>query len=74
MTWTWFLVILSIIGVILNNHRRIECFYIWMFTNAMWCVVDVWYGVYSQAVLFAVYFVLAVHGWWQWRKEDGRGK
>ena len=29
MTFTWILVVMGIIGVILNNHKRIECFYLW---------------------------------------------
>jgi len=70
MAWTWILVILGIIGVILNNHKRIECFYIWALTSACWCVIDWYYGIYSQAVLFAIYFVLAVHGWYKWRKKE----
>lgn len=63
------LVVLSISGVILNNHKRIECFYIWMFTNASWFIVDLYYGIYPQAVLFFVYFILAVHGLITWRKK-----
>jgi len=71
------LVVLSISGVILNNHKRIECFYIWMFTNASWFVVDLYYGIYPQAVLFFIYFILAVHGLITWRKKarvEGKGE
>ncbi|HRR45286.1 MAG TPA: nicotinamide mononucleotide transporter [Mesotoga sp.] len=70
MSWTWILVGLSIFGVVLNNHKRIECFYVWIFTNAVWCIVDFYYGIYSQATLFFVYFLLAIHGWWSWKKIE----
>jgi len=70
MSWTWILVVLGIIGVVLNNHKRIECFYIWAFTSACWCIIDWYHGIYSQAVLFAIYFILAIHGWYKWRRRE----
>ena len=60
MNWTWILVVMGIIGVVLNNHKRIECFYVWGITSACWCVIDYQAGLYSQSVLFAIYFGLAV--------------
>ena len=67
LTWTWILVALGITGVILNNHKRKECFYVWGFTSGCWCAIDWYHGIYSQAVLFAIYFGLAIHGWWKWK-------
>ena len=69
-SWTWILVVMGIAGVILNNHKRIECFYLWGITSACWCIIDWYHGIYSQSVLFAIYFLLAVHGWWKWQKAD----
>jgi nicotinamide riboside transporter PnuC len=68
MNWTWILVGMGIAGVILNNYKRKECFLLWGITSACWCAVDWYHGIYSQAVLFAIYFLLAIHGWWNWRK------
>lgn len=66
---TWALTILSIIGVILNIKRHKACFIIWAFTNFAWMVVDWWHGLYSQAVLFAIYFCLAIWGLKEWKHK-----
>lgn len=66
---TWALTALSLLGVVLNIEKRKVCFAIWAFTNAAWAVVDYQAGLYSQAALFAVYFVLAVWGLWEWNTE-----
>lgn len=69
MNWTWLLVASGIAGVILNNYKRKECFYVWMVGNACWAVIDWYHGLYSQSVLMVVYFGLAIHGVWNWRKN-----
>jgi len=65
---TWSLVMMGIAGVILNNHKNPKCFYLWGITNACWVAWDWCHGLYSQAVLFFVYFLLAIHGLWKWKK------
>ncbi len=66
---TWCLTVVSLIGVALNIRKRRECFLIWMFTNAGWCVYDGAIGAWAQAVLFGIYFVMAVWGWFAWRND-----
>lgn len=66
----WIITILSIIGVILNIYKNKYCFIIWAITNFSWFVVDLYYGIYSQAVLFLVYFFLAIFGLIKWAKES----
>jgi nicotinamide riboside transporter PnuC len=68
----WIITALSLIGVILNIHKRQECFVIWGITNAAWAVYDYQIKAYEQAALFVVYFILAVYGLYKWaRKEKG---
>ncbi|MHB8110527.1 MAG: nicotinamide mononucleotide transporter [Syntrophorhabdaceae bacterium] len=69
MTWTWLLVASGIVGVLLNNYRRKECFIIWGIGNITWAVVDWRYGLYSQSVLMGIYFLLAIHGWYKWGRN-----
>ena len=68
MNWTYLITIASIIGTVANIYKKKWCFILWLFTNALWCAVDAYKGLYSQAILFAVYFVLAVWGLVKWRK------
>jgi nicotinamide riboside transporter PnuC len=64
---TWALTILSLIGVVLNIHKRKECFYIWAVTNFGWAVYDFAIGAMAQGALFAVYFCLAIWGIVKWK-------
>lgn len=68
MDWTWILVGLSIVGVVLNIQRSRWGFACWIVSNASWMVVDYVAGIYSQAALFGVYFCLAIWGVWAWKK------
>ena len=66
---TWIITLLSIIGVILNIKKNKYCFIIWACTNFTWMMVDFHAGLYAQAFLFLVYFVLALWGIYEWRKR-----
>lgn len=62
----WLISILALIGVWLNIKKRVACFWIWSFTNAVWTYVDFKHGIYAQAALQAVYFLLAIYGIYKW--------
>lgn len=65
----WVLVALSIIGVVLNIYEKKVCFIIWTITNFCWMLIDFYEGIYSQGVLFFVYFVLAIWGYYKWTNK-----
>jgi nicotinamide riboside transporter PnuC len=65
--WHWAVTGLSIAGVVLNIYQKRICFVIWLVTNAIWCIIDFGRGLYAQAVLFAVYLLLAIWGLLRWR-------
>lgn len=65
----WLLVAGSLVGVVLNIRKRRECFYVWGVTNAAWTVVDLNHGVWSQAALQFIYFLLAIWGLIEWKKH-----
>jgi len=67
--WHWPLVAGSLIGVVLNIRHDRRCFVVWTITNAIWCGVDWWAGIYSQAALQAVYCGLAVWGLIEWSRK-----
>ena len=61
------LTLLALIGVVLNIKKNKACFYIWLFTNASWAVVDFYKEIPMQGFLFTVYTVLAVWGILEWK-------
>ena len=65
---TWLLAIVSLVGTYLNIKKQKICFVIWGFTNALWVLYDTSIEAYAQAALMLCYFVLAVHGFYEWRK------
>jgi nicotinamide riboside transporter PnuC len=65
----WLLTVLSILGVVLNINKRRVCFVVWGITNFSWAWIDFKSDLPEQAALFLVYFVLAVWGWFKWRKQ-----
>ena len=62
----WLLTAISLLGVILNIRKDRRAFYCWSFTNLSWAVIDYRAGLPEQAVLFAVYFLLALWGLYAW--------
>ena len=65
----WCVSLAALVGVWLNIKKHVACFYIWTCTNAVWTAVDAAHGIWPQAALQAVYFVLAVYGACKWRRE-----
>ncbi|MBU0754899.1 MAG: nicotinamide mononucleotide transporter family protein [Candidatus Eisenbacteria bacterium] len=65
----WGTAVAALIGVWLNIHKNPACFVIWAFTNGMWVIADIQHGIYSQAVLQAIYLALSFYGMFRWDKE-----
>jgi len=63
----WAVTIASLIGVVLNIHKKRSCFYIWAVTNFTWMIYDWNIGAKEQSALFAVYFCLAIYGIVKWK-------
>jgi hypothetical protein len=65
---TWLLAVVSLVGTYLNIKKQKMCFVIWGVTNALWVLYDFSIGAIAQAALMLCYFVLAVHGFYEWKK------
>jgi nicotinamide riboside transporter PnuC len=66
----WIVTVFSITGVVLNIYKIKWCFAIWAVTNFSWMVIDFYRGIYAQAFLFMVYFILAIYGLYRWSVES----
>lgn len=62
--------LISVAGVLLNNARRRECFLLWLFSNALSACVHGVAGMYSLAARDVIFFVLAIHGLYAWRRHE----
>lgn len=71
--WTWIIywmvTIVALVGVVLNIEQDSRCFLIWMLTNAVFAFRTFFLGAYEMAVLFSIYFILAVAGVYRWNQK-----
>ena len=72
-TMGWAIAVVAVAGVLLNNARRRECFYLWLFSNGASAVVHACAGMSGLLVRDAVFFALAIHGFWAWSKAEKEG-
>ena len=63
----WIIAGISLTGVILNIFLNRWGFACWIVGNAFWSWFNYNHREYALAVLFFVYFVLAVYGFWVWK-------
>lgn len=68
--FSWIVAFFAFIGVELNIKKNKFCFVIWTFTNASWCAVDFYMGIYAQSALFFVFFLQALKGLYRWHQDD----
>jgi len=61
--------VIAIAGVILNNHRRRECFLLWLGSNSLTLAVHLAVGLYAMSVRDMIFIALAVHGWIMWGRK-----
>lgn len=61
--------ILGITGVVLNNRRLRLCFLIWIASNALSLAIHAHMGPWSLVARDAIFLILAVEGWFKWRKK-----
>jgi uncharacterized membrane protein YidH (DUF202 family) len=72
--FAWLMVAAALVGTVFNIRQDRRGFYIWSVTNAGLAGVNVITGQWAQALLFGVYFVLALVGVHQWQKQEKRVK
>ena len=65
----WFNTAVAIIGTILNAKQLRFGFILWMITNGVFVVYNLYMNSYQQAALFTVYFGLSAFGWISWGKS-----
>lgn len=70
----YFVTAASIVGTVANSFQKRWCFYVWLCTNAFWCVFNAINGSYAQALLYAFNFAMAILGLVKWRRNEKRSK
>lgn len=63
---------LAIAGCVMNNYKLRWCFVVWLFSNALSAWIHIVSGPELAALAWRdmVFFALAVHGLWAWRRKS----
>lgn len=67
---SWVLVALSLAGNIFVNKKNVIGQWMWLIANIGWIGFNIYFGMYSQAVLFGCYFMLCCWGIWSWSQDS----
>lgn len=73
MIWTilsWVMSAVALFGTILNAERNIYGFMFWLISNLYMVIRFAYIGEYAQALLFFIYFILAIRGIISWRNKE----
>jgi nicotinamide mononucleotide transporter len=67
--WDGLIASLSVVATWMLTRKYIEQWYVWIFANAIAVAVYLASGLFPTAVLFLIYFIMAIIGVRQWRQN-----
>lgn len=66
---TYIVMAASMVGTIANSCKKRWCFYIWLCTNAFWCIYNLINHQYAQSLLYLFNFIMAITGLVKWKAK-----
>jgi nicotinamide mononucleotide transporter len=72
--WDGLISSLSVVATWMLTRKYLEQWYVWIFANAIAVAVYLASGLYPTAVLFMVYFVMAIFGVREWARDKAIGR
>ena len=60
---------LSIVGMWMLSRKYIEQWGIWFVVDAISAGLYIYKGVYGRSLLYAIYTLMALYGWWTWHRK-----
>lgn len=59
---------LSILGMWLLAQKYVEQWWFWFAVNIVSCGLYIWKGLYPTSILFGIYSVISIFGYYKWKK------
>ena len=59
---------LSILGMWLLAKKHVEQWWFWFVVNIFSCALYAWKGLYTTSILFGIYSIISVLGYFKWKK------
>jgi len=72
--WDGLITSMSVVATWMLTRKFIEQWYVWILANAIAVIVYLAMGMYPTAILFVIYFVMAIIGARTWSKNRSRIK
>lgn len=66
--WDSFTTALSIVGMWMLARKYIEQWWVWLVVDAVSAWLYIYKGLYFTAILYAVYAIISIFGYFKWRK------
>lgn len=67
--WDGLTTALSIVATWMLAKKKIEHWLLWVFVDAISIGLFIYKDLYPTTLLFLVYTILAVYGYWEWKRE-----
>jgi len=67
--WDAVITTLSVVATWMLTRKILEQWHVWIIANAIAIAVYIFKGMYPTVILFIVYFVMAVEGLREWRRD-----
>ena len=68
----WIAVAGSLYGNYLIIKKNPNGYIVWIITNMSWVFYDYWKGIMHQSLLFVIYTIFALYGYYMWTKKSIR--
>lgn len=59
---------LSILGMWVLAKKHVEQWWFWFVVNIFSCALYAWKGLYTTSILFGIYSIISVFGYFKWKK------
>lgn len=63
-----FTTVLSILGMWLLAQKYVEQWWLWFVVNIVSCGLYIWKGLYPTSILFGIYSVISIFGYYKWKR------
>lgn len=60
---------LSIIAMWMLSRKYIEQWWVWFVVDAVSSGLYIYKGIYGRSILYAIYTIMAIYGWYTWQKK-----
>jgi len=60
---------LSIIAMWMLSRKYIEQWWVWLVVDAVSSGLYIYKGIYGRSILYAIYTIMAIYGWYTWQKK-----